>query len=193
MSAQSPEDTGEIQALDDLAEATEQAAAEDALDTLPSSGLLSFYDRLRRRIVRLLERRGGKLGERAAPALLLVPDIFMLVARLALDKEVPKATRATLASTLAYFVLPLDLMPEGVIGPAGFLDDLVLALMTLSQAFGKELEPYAEKYWSGSQPLRTVLSDVLRTAGSLVGENLYDRLRKILADKGIEVEEERAS
>ena len=193
MSAQSPEDTGEIQALDDLAEATEQAAAEDALDTLPSSGLLSFYDRLRRRIVRLLERRGGKLGERAAPALLLVPDIFMLVARLALDKEVPKATRATLASTLAYFVLPLDLMPEGLIGPVGYLDDLVLALMTLSQAFSKELEPYAEKYWSGSQPLRTVLSDVTRTASSLVGENLYDRLRGILAKRGIEVEEEPAT
>ena len=150
---------------------------------------MSFYDRLRRKIVRVLERRGGKLGQRAASALLLVPDVFMLVARLALDRDVPKPTRAMLASTLAYFVMPLDLLPEAVIGPVGYLDDLVLALMALSQAFGKELEPYAEKYWSGSQPLRTVLSDVLAAADSLLGSNLYDRLRGILAEKGIEVEE----
>lgn len=188
MSAQNPEDTGEIVALDELAESTELAANDD-VDTLPSTGLLSFYDRLRRRVVRALERRGGKMGHRAASALLLVPDVFMLVARLALDKEVPKSTRAVLASTLAYFVLPLDLMPEGVIGPVGYLDDLVLALMALSQAFGKELEPYAEKYWSGSQPLRTVLGDVLVSANSLLGSNVYDRLRGVLAKKGIEVEE----
>ncbi len=189
MSAQTPEDTGETAASGDLAEATGQAATEDAVDGLPSSGLLSFYDRLRRRIVRTLERRGGKIGQRAASALLLVPDVFILVARLALDRDVPKATRAVLASTLAYFVLPLDLMPEGVIGPVGFLDDLVLALMALSQAFSKELEPYAEKYWSGPQPLRTVMSDVLTTASSLVGPSLYDRLRAILAEKGIKVDD----
>ena len=76
-----------------------------------------------------------------------------------------------------------------MIGPVGYLDDLVLALMALSQAFGKELEPFAEKYWSGSQPFRTVLSDVLVSANSLLGSNIYDRLRGILAEKGIEVEE----
>ena len=127
------------------------------------------------------------MGQRAASALLLVPDVFILVARLALDKEVPKSTRVALASILAYFVLPLDLMPEGVVGPTGYVDDLVLALMALSQAFGKELEPRAEKYWSGPQTLRTVLSDVLTTASSLVGKNLYDRLRGLLAGRGIEI------
>ncbi len=188
MTAQSPEDTAEVAELEALAESTEQAANDD-VDTLPSTGLLSFYDRLRKRVVRTLERRGGKIGHRAASALLLVPDVFMLVARLALDKKVPKSTRAVLASTLAYFVLPFDLMAEGVIGPVGYLDDLVLALMALSQAFGKELEPYAEKYWSGSQPLRVVLGDVLVSANSLLGSNVYDRLRGVLAEKGIEVEE----
>ncbi len=156
---------------------------------LPSTGLLSFYDRLRQRAVRAVERRGGKLGHHAASALLLVPDVFILMLRLAIDKEVPKTTRAAIASTLAYFVLPIDLMPEGVLGAAGFLDDLVLALSVLSQTFGKELEPYAEKYWSGSQPLRTVLGDVLPAADSLLGTSLYGRLKALLARRGIEIEE----
>ncbi len=158
-------------------------------DSLPSTGLLSFYDRLRGRIVRAVVRRGGKLGERATAALLLVPDVFILLVRLSLDREVPKPTRAILASTLAYFVLPFDLLPEGVIGPTGYLDDLVLALMALSQAFGKELEPHAEKYWNGSQSLRTVMGDLLTSANSLLGASVYDRLRALLAAKGIDVDE----
>ena len=50
---------------------------------------------------------------------------------------------------------------------------------------------YSEKASSpaGSQPLRSVLSDVLVSASSLLGNNLYDRLRGILAEKGIEVDE----
>ncbi len=185
MSAQIPEDSNE---LEELAEETERAATEDAPDTLPSTGLLSFYDRLRGRVVRTLERRGGRLGARAGSVLLLVPDVFMLMARLALDRGVPRATRTLLASTLAYFVLPIDLLPEAVVGPLGYFDDVVLALTALSQAFGRELEPLAEKHWSGSRPLRTVMSDVLPAAESLLGSDLYGRVKKVLAANGVEVE-----
>lgn len=187
------QDTNSDPAPDDLgqlARDSQDAAQEPAVDALPSTGLLSFYNRLRERIARTLEQRAGKLGGRAAEALLLVPDVFFLLLRLSLDKEVPKATRATLASTLAYFVLPIDLMPEALLGPVGYLDDLVLALTALSQAFGKELEPYAEKYWSGAQPLRTVIGDITHAASSLLGNNTYERLRQRLAKQGIELEAE---
>ena len=173
-------------ALEDLAEDTARAAGEGAADTLPSTGLLSFYDRLRARVVRALERRGGRLGPGVAATLLLVPDVFVLMLRLAMDKEVPKSTRALLASTLAYFVLPLDLMPEGIVGAAGYLDDLVVALAVLAKTFGKELEPYAEKYWSGPEPLRAVLGDVLGSAHSLLGSSVYDRVRTLLEKKGVD-------
>ena len=172
-----------------LAVDRESSGRELPADTLPSTGLLSFYDRLRERIVRTVERRGGRLGEGTASAVLLVPDVFILMLRLAIDRDVPKGTRTVLASSLAYFVLPIDLMPEGVVGPIGFLDDLVLALGVLAQAFGKDLEPYAVKYWSGSQSLRTVLSDVVVSAESLLGSNLYGRVQALLAKQGIEVEE----
>ena len=46
--------------LDHLADDVARSTSEEAVDTLPSTGLLSFYDRLRARIVRTLERRGGK-------------------------------------------------------------------------------------------------------------------------------------
>ncbi|HEX4963333.1 MAG TPA: DUF1232 domain-containing protein [Thermoanaerobaculia bacterium] len=180
--------------LDDLenfdAERAEREA-EEALThgtNLPSRGLLSFYDRLRERIFAVAEKRGGKLSEGTLRALMLVPDVFILLVRLALDKEVPGSARALIGGALAYFILPFDLLPEAILGPAGYLDDLVLAAAVLAQAFGGDLEPYARKHWSGSEDLRVVIRDITETAQSLLGQNLYDRLRRLLSRRGIRLQ-----
>jgi uncharacterized membrane protein YkvA (DUF1232 family) len=164
-----------------------RAPAPAELDTLPSTGLLSFYDRLRERVLAAVERRGGRLGSGVAEVLLLAPDVFMLLARLALDRDVPKSTRTLVASALAYFVLPVDMLPEALIGAAGYADDLVLAAAVLTRALGGELEPWAAKHWSGSQPLRKSLHDVLAVARGLTGTDLYRRLRSRLAREGIDL------
>ena len=155
---------------------------------LPSTGLLSFYDRLREKIFKVVEKRGGKLPEGALRALMLVPDVFILLVRLALDKEVPGSARALIGGAIAYFILPFDLLPEAILGPAGYLDDLVLAAAVLAQAFGGDLEPYARKHWSGSEDLRVVIRDITETAQSLLGQNLYDRLRRLLSRRGVKLQ-----
>lgn len=174
------------------AEAAEREAEEafaSGGENLPSSGLLSFYDRLREKIITAVEkkrdRRGGKLTEGTVRALLLVPDVFILLARLALDKNVPSGTRAMIGGALAYFLLPVDLLPEMLLGGVGFMDDLVLATAVLAQAFGGDLEPYARKHWSGAEDLRVVLKDITETAQSLLGQNLYDRLKGLMGRRGI--------
>ena len=157
-------------------------------EELPSNRLLSFYDRLRERILHSVEKRGGKMSEGALKALLLVPDVFILLVRLMLDKSVPGSTRAMIGGALAYFILPADLLPEMILGGAGFLDDLILATAVLSQAFGGELEPYARRHWSGPEDLRVVLRDLSQTAQSLLGQNLYDRLRRLMGKRGIRLD-----
>lgn len=154
---------------------------------LPSSGLLSFYDRLRRRITTAAER-GGELGGSATEALLVVPDIFILLTRLALDREVPSSSRRLIGGALLYFVLPIDLFPEAFTGPAGFADDLVIACAVLGAAFGRDLESYAERHWSGSERFAGVLADIARTADSLLGADLYARVRRYLAHRGVELD-----
>jgi len=160
-------------------------ALTSAGEGLPSAGLLSFYDRLRERILAGLERRGGRLADATVRALLLVPDVFILLVRLALDKEVPAQARMMIGGALAYFVLPIDLMPEALLGAGGFLDDLVLATAVLAQAFSGELEPYARRHWSGSEDLRVVIQDISYAAENLLGTKVYSRLEGLLAKRGI--------
>lgn len=153
----------------------------------PSGELLAFYDRLRRRALETAAGRGRRLGRPVIEALLLVPDIFVLLVRLLLDPEVPARSRALIGGALAYFLLPVDLLPEALVGFGGFVDDLVIAAAVLSQALGDGLEPFAARYWSGDRKLREVLRDIAASASVLLGRDLYARLRGALAKRGIEV------
>jgi uncharacterized membrane protein YkvA (DUF1232 family) len=152
-------------------------------------GLLGFYDRLRERMLEAADRHSHRFGKPAVEALLLVPDVFILLVRLSLDRRVPPEARALIGGALAYFILPVDLFPEAVVGPVGYLDDLVLAAAVLSQVLGGELEPYARKYWNGDQELRQTLHDIAASAQALLGRDLYRRVRRTLAKRGIHVKD----
>jgi hypothetical protein len=78
----------------DAAEEDSEEAFRSGTD-MPSSGLLSFYDRVREKVLKAVEGkggRGGKVGEGALKAILLVPDVFILLARLSLRRR-PGALR----------------------------------------------------------------------------------------------------
>lgn len=182
------------EALEAAVKGPEAAADPTAKAALPpAEHLLAGYDRMRVRILAAVEERGGWLGADLVRVLLLVPDVFLLLVRLILDKEVPAGARATLAAALAYFLLPIDLLPEAIIGGAGYLDDVVLATALVAQAFGGELEPYAKKHWSGPEELREVMRDVSAAAHRLFDEKLHGRLHKLLGkvdSRGGEEDEE---
>jgi uncharacterized membrane protein YkvA (DUF1232 family) len=147
---------------------------------LEGGPLLGFYDRVRGRIEAYLERRAGRAGAKVAAALLLVPDVLLLLVRLFLDRDVPRASRTLIGGALAYFLLPADLAPEIVLGPVGFLDDLVIACTVLAHAVGPDLEVWAERYWSGSKGLREVLTEITQAGNSLLGTRMSQRVDRVL-------------
>jgi uncharacterized membrane protein YkvA (DUF1232 family) len=181
-----PVSPADLAAFDaDAAEREADAAMASGGEHLPHRDLLSFYDRLRTRTLDFVERRAGKLPEDAVIALLLVPDVFILLVRLVCDKEVPGRARLLIGGALAYFISPFDLLPEALLGPIGYLDDLVVAVAVLTQVFTGDLEPYARKHWTGRQDLQVVLRDVNGAARSLLGPALHDRLKRLLARHGV--------
>lgn len=158
----------------------EAEIVEAGSEGLAEQRLLGFYDRVRDRIEDYLERRAGRLGTRFAATLLLVPDVLLLLVRLFLDREVPRSSRALIGGALAYFLLPTDLAPEIILGPGGFLDDLVIACTVLAHALGPDLEDRAEKYWSGSRGLREALTEITRAGNSLLGTHMSKRVDRVI-------------
>src|SRR5688572_31610392 len=90
-----------------------------------------FYQALRARITSWLASKGK--GYKHANILLLAPDLFHLLSRLMLDPRIPTAEKAGLGAALAYFISPIDLLPEALLGPAGYVDDVALAAFVLNR------------------------------------------------------------
>ena len=136
-----------------------------------------FYDRIRGRIRAYLERKAHM--EKSAEYLLLVPDVFMLLWRLVNDARVNAKNKILLGSGIAYYFFPLDIMPEGFLGPIGYLDDLVFAVYLLNKVLADTDASVLRQHWSGSEDVLATIQKVLNAADNLVGKDLLSRIKNI--------------
>lgn len=139
---------------------------------------IRFYDRIRSNIAAYIERKGPSLGK-SAEFLFLVPDVFILLFRLANDKRVTGQNKVLLGTGLAYFIFPLDIMPEAILGPIGFLDDLVFGVYILSKMLNDTDEAILREHWSGRGDLLDMIRRVLHSADRIVGKDFLAKIKKM--------------
>lgn len=136
-----------------------------------------FYDRMREAIRKYLEGKGaaaGKTGE----YLLLAPDVFVLLWRLINDSRVNSKNKVMLGSGLAYYLFPLDIMPEGIMGPLGYIDDLVFGVYLLNKMLTDTDPEILREHWSGSEDILQSIQNVLNAADNLVGSDILSKLKR---------------
>ena len=138
-----------------------------------------FYDRVRGSIRAYVDRKGSALGK-TAEFLLLVPDVFILLWRLSTDSRVEGKNKVLLVSAIAYYIFPLDIMPEALLGPIGYLDDLVFGVYVLNRIVKDTDASVLREHWSGSSDVLESIQKVLNAADSLVGTEFLGRIKKML-------------
>lgn len=141
-----------------------------------------FYQSLRRKIKDWVGSEEGKT-HMWAEYLLVAPDLFHLLCKLTLDKEVPAKEKAKLAIVIAYFVSPLDLIPEAVVGPVGYIDDIVLSAYVLNSIISKTNPEVVIKHWAGDQDVLEVIQEILKVADEMVGSGLWRKLKGLVDTK----------
>jgi uncharacterized membrane protein YkvA (DUF1232 family) len=159
----------------------EQALAEQAesVDTLTSDRAQRFYDRIRGRIQKFVGEKGSALG-RTAEFLLLAPDVFILLWRLLRDSRVTGRNKVLLGSAVVYYIFPFDLLPEALLGPIGYLDDLVFGVYVLNRMLVDVDPSVLREHWSGGEDVLLTIQRVTNAADQLVSKEIVERLKKIV-------------
>ena len=105
---------------------------------------------------RLYEQLRGSITSAMPPALsgfvevlLLLPDLVILLFRLARDSRVPAASKALAALGVAYVLSPLELLPELLLGPIGLIDDVVVVGAALSRLLNHVHPDIVRMHWAG--------------------------------------------
>jgi uncharacterized membrane protein YkvA (DUF1232 family) len=142
-----------------------------------------FYDKLRLKVESFMLKRATKHPQ-AIKYILLAPDLFVLLARLVQDARVPFKSKAIAGVAIAYFISPIDLIPEVLTGPIGLLDDIVLAAYALNRILADTDKEILIEHWNGEADLLNTIQEVLSKAEELVGGKVHYLLNKILNKEG---------
>ncbi len=136
---------------------------------------IEFYHKLRRTIKIWA---GGEQSQtnRYLDFILAGPDLFMLLSRLARDERMSREDRAKLAGAAAYFVNPLDLMPELLLGPPGLIDDIALAALVLHDVLETTDPAIIREHWEGNTDILELIRRILAVADTMVGGPVWRQL-----------------
>jgi len=153
-----------------------------AVEMIEEKRARDYYRRLRTRLDKWLQSREGRTY-RFADHLLLLPDFVHLIVRLALDRRVPMDLRTQTAAVLAYVMLPLDLVPEGLVGPLGFGDDLLLVALMVRRLLTTVPPDIVLAHWAGPAGLMDTIWTILDAAEEMVGAKVWKRLQRIVGGR----------
>jgi uncharacterized membrane protein YkvA (DUF1232 family) len=89
--------------------------------------------------------------------LMLLPNVVRLTYALMKDPRTPLRAKITLGAAYAYFLTPIDLIPDWI-PLLGYLDDFILAMVLLDGLLNQVDRKLVEEHWKGS-------AEMLRRAG----------------------------
>lgn len=136
-----------------------------------------FYTKLRIKIRDWLKSDEGK-NNKFAEYLMFAPDLFHLLCKLSIDKDVPAVEKAKLVGAIAYFVSPVDLIPEVLSGPLGYVDDIALAAYVLNSLVNNIDEEIVKRHWVGDENVLNLIQQILSVAETMLGGGIWEKLRK---------------
>ncbi len=141
----------------------------------PSSAETEFYGKLRR-TVKIWAGGEKSRANQYADLILAGPDLFMLLARLSRDDRVSRRDRVKLGGAVAYFINPLDFVPELILGPVGLVDDIALSALVLHQVLETTDPAVVREHWEGDLDILDLIRRILSVADMMVGGPIWRRI-----------------
>ncbi len=155
---------------------------ENEMDLDDNKRFLGYYEKLREGIRKKLNKVEKKLGKKGVDIILLAPDLFILLTRLIRDVRVDMKKKITLGAVIAYWILPADLLPEVIVGPVGYLDDILITLYVLDALFtDTDLEVLLDN-WPGDPEVMKNINLYAQKVKNLlraVGGNLEEKATQL--------------
>jgi uncharacterized membrane protein YkvA (DUF1232 family) len=119
----------------------------------------------------LLQQEIARYEGRHDDLIYQAPALYRLMVQLLDDKRLPGRLRPLIACTVAYFILPADVIPEDIHGPYGYADDIWLCAWAAS-VVRREVgsDDVLTENWDGEAPLIELLQDILAREADLIGD-----------------------
>jgi len=136
-----------------------------------------FYQKLRT-IIRKWENKSEGPKHKWFEYILLAPDLFHLLTKLLMDKAVSMEFKTKIGLVILYFISPIDLIPEAIVGPGGYIDDIALAAYMIHIMVNKIDPEVIHKHWAGNGNILIIVQNIVTDAHQMVGRGIWSKLRR---------------
>ncbi len=134
-----------------------------------------FYQKIRADIKKWLNQKTDSKNT-WTEYIMLAPDLFHLLTKLAIDPDVPASKKVKLAGIIAYFISPLDFLPEMLLGPVGYLDDIALTAYILNDIINEVDPQIVRRNWAGEKDILVLVKTILANANNMVGSGVWKKI-----------------
>jgi uncharacterized membrane protein YkvA (DUF1232 family) len=134
-----------------------------------------FYKKIRSDIQKWVAKNSNN---KWADYILLAPDLFHLLTKLMLDVNVPSKKKIMLGVAIAYFISPIDFLPEALLGPFGFLDDIAVAAFVLNDMLNEINPQIILNHWAGDKDLLYTIKNIIVNSQQMLGANVVKKIMK---------------
>lgn len=107
--------------------------------------------------------------------LLYLPDFFYMLVKLASDPDVPRGSKVQIVAALAYFISPIDIIPDALPG-IGWLDDLYVALIVTDNLLNSVDVSLVERYWPAQDDIIHLVKDLMDRLNDKIGMGAIKRI-----------------
>lgn len=101
------------------------------------------------------------------------PNLFKLLCDL-LDEDIDRESRLEINAAISYYVVPMDVIPEQIYGPYGYIDDIFISVYVLKKIAEKYSYDLLQEVWENDNDVKTVIDDC------------YEKSFDVLEDEQIE-------
>jgi len=138
-----------------------------------------FYERLRKKFSKFSRAKLGEDKGKITEFLFTIPDFFMLLLRLSLEKRVANKQKLLIGGIIAYVISPIDIIPDFV--PLfGYVDDLVLIVYGLNIVLNEIDLNIIKDNWSGEEDVLELIRRITAVSEEFLDKNLLKKIRNIL-------------
>ncbi len=136
-----------------------------------------FYQKIRKDVKRWVNDNLD-VENKWVDYILAAPDLFHLLCKLTADNDIPSNKKLKLLAGIAYFISPIDLLPEAFLGPIGYLDDIAVAAFILNDLINEVDPQIVRKHWAGNQDVLDLIKTILVNADEMIGSKIWQRIKK---------------
>lgn len=142
----------------------------------------TYYQEIRSKIQTFVAGRMPAWVQPAVPWLLAVPDLFVMMVRLMRDPRVSAKTKLLVGAVIAYFLSPIDLIPD-LLGGLGLIDDLAIALYAIEEMRGGVPAAVLEEAWPGEGKVLETAAEGLKTVTQVLPGRTRTALLRVIKRK----------